>query len=189
MYSHAAAAATPLLYLSDTILLLNALATQTFRARLVALVACETARGKLEAGEGVMSWSRGFAAAGVPSVLANLWSVDERATVTIYAAFYRFLYEGYPKDVALQRAKLEYLKNHAAATPFYWAAAALIGNSDAVVVPRTPALYYWVYIALGLAVFVAAGAGFFIRRRRVGMKRVGISSERLTFTLSLATFV
>ena len=101
-------------------------------ADLVVLSACETAAGILKTGEGVMSLSRGFAWAGVPSTVTSLWKVNEEATAKIMVSFYENLRQNYPKDVALKQAKMTYLKNNPEAAPYFWAAFILVGNTDAL---------------------------------------------------------
>ncbi|MBH8562816.1 CHAT domain-containing protein [Nostoc sp. CENA67] len=49
-------------------------------AELVVLSACETGQGKIT-GDGVIGLSRSLIAAGVPSVVVSLWSVDDKSTM------------------------------------------------------------------------------------------------------------
>ncbi len=48
------------------------------RTQLVVLAACRTSTGRIRRGEGVLSLARPFIAAGVPTVVATLWDVDDR---------------------------------------------------------------------------------------------------------------
>ena len=66
------------------------------------------------------------------SVIASLWSVQDKTTYEIMKSFYRYLDEGHAKDKAMQLAKLDYLHtnwedfHH----PFLWAGFTVIGNTE-----------------------------------------------------------
>ncbi len=99
-------------------------------AELAVLSACETALGKQEKGEGVMSLSRGFTYAGVPSLVTSLWAVNENSTSQIMQDFYKNLKKGKSKDQALRQAKLAYIEAHPDQAPYYWAGFIQIGQTD-----------------------------------------------------------
>lgn len=103
-------------------------------AELVTLSACNTAKGKLQKGEGVMSIARGFFNTGSNSVVSTLWKADDESTEKIITNFYTYLKNGASKSEALRNAKLEYLKNHSLseASPYYWSSLILIGNPDPI---------------------------------------------------------
>jgi CHAT domain-containing protein len=98
---------------------------------LVVLSGCQTARGRVLAGEGVESLARAFFFAGARSVVASLWSVSDRKTADLMASFYRHLAGGASKAEALRSAKLELVSRRD--SPRYWAPFILIGESDAAV--------------------------------------------------------
>lgn len=99
-------------------------------ADLVVLSACNTALGKWKAGEGVMSLARGFTSTGCKSILMSLWAVADQSAPTIIPDFYQHLANGEDKSSALQKAKLNYLKEADAngAHPYYWASLTLTGD-------------------------------------------------------------
>jgi CHAT domain-containing protein len=101
---------------------------------LIVLSACETALGKVQSGEGVFSFNRGFAALGIPSAVSNLWKVDNRATYKLTEFFYKYLRNGDPLDVALQKAKKDFIQQASSENqlPFYWAAPILVGQSNKI---------------------------------------------------------
>lgn len=107
---------------------------QKLAAQLAVLSACNTGTGTLTKGEGVMSISRAFAYAGVPSTVMSLWRVPDAATAQIMSSFYRGLAAGQPKDEALQAAKIDYLTSVAETPelqqPYFWAGFVLNGNLD-----------------------------------------------------------
>ena len=107
-------------------------------ADLVVLSACNTGLGKFSRGEGLIGMSRAFMYAGVPSVMASLWWVEDAATAYLMQQFYKYLKAGLPKSVALQKAKIDIMNaagkamHRAARNPFYWAPFILMGESGPV---------------------------------------------------------
>jgi CHAT domain-containing protein/predicted negative regulator of RcsB-dependent stress response len=93
------------------------------RADLVVLSACETGLGKEIRGEGIVGLTRGFMYAGVPRVIVSLWSVNDRATEELMAAFYqKLLRDKLPPAEALRQAQIAMLRNPRWSSPYYWAA-------------------------------------------------------------------
>lgn len=106
-------------------------------ADMVVLSACETAAGKLQRGEGIVSLARAFAYAGAKSLVTTLWKVDDEKTRDLMAAFYGHLWAGKAKDAALRQAKMDFLKDNeggggTALHPFFWAGLIAIGDMRAL---------------------------------------------------------
>lgn len=121
-------------------------------SRMVVLSACHGADGMPRAGEGLMSLSRSFALAGCPTVVASRWQVSDLTTRQLMNAFYQFIQKGDPVDVAMQKARLAYLSESAAARacPYYWACFQSMGDQSPA--PRTDG-YWWLWVVLaGLGV-------------------------------------
>lgn len=97
-------------------------------ADLVTLSACDTGRGKVFAGEGLLGLVRAFQYAGVRSVLASLWSVSDHSTAELMRRFNRYLKEGRSKAEALRSAQLDLLRDPAFSHPFHWAGFELNGD-------------------------------------------------------------
>jgi CHAT domain-containing protein len=96
-------------------------------ADLVVLSACQTGKGRLENGEGILGLPRSFFYAGARSTISSLWKVNDKSTSKIMPDFYRYLASGYDKARALGLAKLNMLKSRFS-HPFYWAAFVLNGD-------------------------------------------------------------
>jgi CHAT domain-containing protein/tetratricopeptide (TPR) repeat protein len=108
--------------------------------RLVVLASCNTAAGRISRTEGVESLARPFLAAGVPSVVASLWRVDDQVTADFFVRFYRHLAEGFDVPGALQATQVESLGNSVAgaADPRAWAGFEVVGGG----VRDTPSAVY-----------------------------------------------
>jgi CHAT domain-containing protein len=136
LYTHATDSGStgePTIYCSDSQLLLSDLLPEKKPVTsLIVLSACKTAGGKLYNGEGVFSFNRQFAALGIPSSVCNLWQVDNRSTYKLTELFYKYVADGLPLDLALQKAKKELSKNSENKLPYYWAASILVGQTNAV---------------------------------------------------------
>lgn len=98
------------------------------RTRLVVLSACDTARGRVARGEGVIGLVRSFLAAGVPSVVATLWAVDDRSTETLFTALHRAWTKGRPSAEALRDAQIAMISD-GRFSPADWASAIVVGQS------------------------------------------------------------
>lgn len=124
-------------------------------ADLVVLSSCNTGYGKLEKSEGVMSLSRAFAHAGVPSAIMTLWQVPDQSTSEIMVNFYQNLKEGQNKSAALRNAKKSYLENTVVPQkkhPFYWAGLVLTGNDDPITISSDG--YEWMFGMLSFALLL-----------------------------------
>lgn len=170
LYTHAAdssAIGEPVIYFADSALYLSDIITgNTMNTNFIVLSACQTGTGRLYRGEGVFSFNRAFAAVGIPSSLTNLWSVNNESTYQLTELMYKYLAQGFPKDVALQKAKLEFMKKASKerTLPYYWAAPVLVGTVDPV---NAGGGGYWKYLLGGLLI-VAMGGGMYMRKRKAG---------------------
>ncbi len=107
---------------------LEILATPT-RSRLVVMSACESARGKVSRGEGVVGLSRAFLASGAGSVVASLWAVSDESTAELMKAFYdRMLGKKQSASRALNEARLALIDHDKFSHPFYWSPFVVTGT-------------------------------------------------------------
>jgi CHAT domain-containing protein len=102
-------------------------------AELAVLSACQTARGRVGAGEGMIGISWALFVAGCPSLIVSQWKVDSARTTELMVEFHRNLLRrkgnepAMTKAEALREAALKLLHsqyNH----PAYWAGFVLIGD-------------------------------------------------------------
>src|SRR6185295_14388894 len=96
------------------------------RADLVTLSACQTGRGKVIQGEGLVGLARAFFYAGARSLTVSLWSVSDSSTPLLMLSFYRNLARSSSKADALYQSKRERVLK--GAQPYYWAPFILIGD-------------------------------------------------------------
>jgi CHAT domain-containing protein/tetratricopeptide (TPR) repeat protein len=103
-------------------------------ADLVVLSACETARGRYGAGEGVIGLTWALFVAGAPSTVVSQWKVESASARDLMLNFHRHLRATaaakakVAKAEALRQAALKMMKNPATSHPFYWAGFVLVGD-------------------------------------------------------------
>jgi CHAT domain-containing protein len=112
---------------NDGILTVSELYSMTLDADLITLSACETGLGKIANGDDVVGLTRGFLYAGSRSIVASLWSVEDKATAALMSAFYENLPK-LSKREALREAQLKTRQDFP--HPFFWAAFQLTGRAD-----------------------------------------------------------
>ena len=130
----------------DTSFFLPEIYALNLKADLVVLSACESQLGELKKGEGVMSLGRGFFYSGASSLVASLWSVNEKSTADIFSHFYKQLQNGIPKAEALRLAKLKYLeevKSDLKLGPYYWAGFIYLGKNEVIEIPTQNKKLNW----------------------------------------------
>jgi CHAT domain-containing protein len=101
------------------------------KADLAVLSACETARGRVGAGEGMIGFSWAMFIAGVPSIVVSQWKVESAGTRDLMVNFHRGLLSSKAtptKTEALRQASLKLLKNPETSHPFYWGGFVLVGD-------------------------------------------------------------
>lgn len=96
-------------------------------ADLVSLSACQTGRGQIVTGEGILGLTRAFMHAGAPRVLCSLWNVDDDATRELMVKFYELWGKGVPAAKALAASQAHVRATPKWEHPYYWAAWVLWG--------------------------------------------------------------
>jgi len=95
-------------------------------ADLVTLSACETGRGKVQPGEGLLGLAWALTAAGAKGLVVSQWQVSDDATGELMAMFYRNLAAGQNKAAALRAAAMELRARRT--HPYYWAPFLMMGS-------------------------------------------------------------
>lgn len=121
----------------DGLLMGYEIADMHLNCDLVTLSACETAQGKMMAGEGILGLPRLFLSSGANNVLMTHWKVDDKFTSKLMPKFYEFMLTKHlPKTEALKQAQLSFINANAVGNhlkyqhPVYWASFALYGMPD-----------------------------------------------------------
>jgi CHAT domain-containing protein/tetratricopeptide (TPR) repeat protein len=99
-------------------------------AELVVLSACDTARGKYAAGEGIIGFSWALFAARCRTQVVSQWKVDSAATSVLMRNFHRNVRNDRTKAAsALQKTIVSMLRTKQYRHPFYWAGFAVLGDA------------------------------------------------------------
>jgi CHAT domain-containing protein/Tfp pilus assembly protein PilF len=100
-------------------------------ADVVVLAACDTGRGQIAPGEGVIGTMWALFAAGARSMVVSQFPVESTSATELLVAFHRQLAAGRGAKAAhLRAAALEVLHTARYAHPYYWAGFILVGDSD-----------------------------------------------------------
>lgn len=104
-------------------------------ADLVVLSACETARGRVSAGEGVIGLTWALFVAGSPRTVVSQWKVESASTTELMVEFHRQLKTRMrnPKSSlgaaqSLRVAALKMLRGEKYRHPFWWAGFVVVGD-------------------------------------------------------------
>src|SRR5262249_50231230 len=102
-------------------------------ADMVVLSACDTARGSIKRGEGVVGMSWAFLVAGTRTAVVSQWKVNSASTAQLMVQFYQHLLDADPKvkttkSQALRKAALDLSKEPLYRHPYYWASFIVIGD-------------------------------------------------------------
>jgi CHAT domain-containing protein/Tfp pilus assembly protein PilF len=133
------------------------------KAKMVVLSSCNTGTGLLYSGEGILSLARGFIYSGSESVVMSMWEIEDKSGTEIVEMFYKYLKKGYPKSVALKKARIAFLENadQLRSHPYFWAALVVYGDNSP--------LYYSSRLKIAIITIIAFllfSAGFYFWKRK-----------------------
>ena len=102
-------------------------------ADLAVLSACQTARGEISPGEGLIGMSWAFFIAGASTTVVSQWQVDSASTARLMVDFHRELQGANNKPAvskaeALRRAALKLMSDPKYRHPFFWSGFVVVGN-------------------------------------------------------------
>jgi hypothetical protein len=111
-----------------------------------------------------MSFARAFLYAGCPSTINTLWKADDHSTAEIFKSFYGYLKAGNSKSKALQKAKLDFIRNNPIKRdPAYWSHIVLTGDPSSLFTRKQPPIW--------LAFVAGSGIILLILRKKVAKSR------------------
>jgi CHAT domain-containing protein len=92
------------------------------------LSACDSARGRIGAGEGLIGIAWALFVAGVPTTVASQWAVPSNSTAKLMVALHKNVVGGFPggklsRAEAWRRAALGMIGTK----PYYWAGFVVVG--------------------------------------------------------------
>lgn len=103
------------------------------RASLAVLSACETGRGAVHPGEGLVGMSWALFVAGCPSTVVTQWKIPSAASADLIVDFYRRWLDhtagAFAKAKALRAARLGLIATTGRRHPLYWSAFVLVGSA------------------------------------------------------------
>lgn len=104
-------------------------------ADLVILSACETGRGQVRAGEGIIGLPWAIFVAGCPTAIVSQWSVEARSTSQLMFSLHQEFNrpdKHVSKSEAMRRAALSLINssNKDLSHPFYWAGFVVMGKAN-----------------------------------------------------------
>jgi CHAT domain-containing protein/Tfp pilus assembly protein PilF len=137
MYSHVLLSQAPGKSEEDGLLEAWEMMNLDLNADLVVLAACETARGRAGAGEGVIGMSWALFVAGCPRTVVSQWKVEASSTTALMVEFHKKFkprYSGSQLAVstaeAMRQAALKVMKKPEYVHPFYWGGFVVVGDGN-----------------------------------------------------------
>jgi CHAT domain-containing protein len=132
MYSHLVLAKDETNPLEDGLLEAWELKDLDLHADMLVLSACDTARGRISAGEGIIGMTWAAFIAGVPTTVASQWKVESSSTTELMLEFHRQLLgkQKISKAEALRRASLKLMKMPKYRHPSFWAGFIIVGDAS-----------------------------------------------------------
>lgn len=129
---------------------------QIIDCEMVTLSSCNSAKGEIEEGIGVVSLANAFYYAGVPSTVSSLWSAQDKSSSKIMVDFYANIKLGLSKSESLQRAKIDYLQDadKIKSQPFFWANYVVYGNDEPLYEMEGGTVWWKYLVGIGLTIIL-----------------------------------
>jgi CHAT domain-containing protein/Tfp pilus assembly protein PilF len=131
LYSHLVMSSDPHSPRDDGLLEAWEIMRMKLAAEVVVLAACDTGRGRIAPGEGVIGMMWALFAAGARSMVVSQFRIESKSATAMLVAFHRRLAaDRGSKSAQLRAAAIELLRTPRFAHPYYWAGFILVGDSD-----------------------------------------------------------
>lgn len=137
MYSHVMLSQTPGKNDEDGLLEAWEIMNLELKADLVVLSACETARGRVGAGEGVIGLTWAFFVAGCPTTVVSQWKVESSSTTELMVEFHKRFKTQFDKSrsatstaESLREAALKLMRDKEYRHPFFWGGFVVVGDGS-----------------------------------------------------------
>lgn len=146
------------------------------KCQLAVLSSCNTGKGKMLRGEGVMSLARAFIYAGCQGIIMSLWEVEDKTSVGLMGYFYKFLWNGKAKSDALRMSKIKYLDeaDPLMAHPYFWGGFVFIGDDHPIVYPVIKRIVTMLSALLFASILLAFGV---YQRKKYRLKISSLSEK------------
>jgi CHAT domain-containing protein/Tfp pilus assembly protein PilF len=135
MYSNLVLSQTPGKSTEDGLLEAWEIMDLDLKADLAVLSACETGRGRIGGGEGVIGLAWAFFVAGCPATVVSKWDVESASTTEFMLEFYTSLKSrmdnpksGTTRAEDLRQAALKLIHTKTYHHPFYWGGFVIVGD-------------------------------------------------------------
>ncbi len=141
--------------------------SKTLNCEMVTLSSCNSAKGEIEEGIGVVSLANAFYFAGVPATVSSLWSAQDKSSSEIMIDFYTNLKLGFNKSQSLQRAKINYFKraDKIKKQPFFWANYVVYGDDSPLFEKSNSTSWIKYLIGFGSVVLLLVVVWFYPKKR------------------------
>lgn len=112
----------------DGYLTIDEIMNLDWNAKLVVLSACQTGKGKIRRGEGVVGLTRAVMHAGTSAAIVSLWNVSDEGTKELMIRLFKnIVQKKMLKEEALRQAKIEMLGTKFS-NPFFWSSFIMYGE-------------------------------------------------------------
>ncbi len=115
----------------ERLLLATQISSMRIPVNTVVLSGCETASGKLDPGEGMLSVSRAFIEAGATNVVGSTRKVQDDSSSLLMGYMYEHLRKGVSLAISLQKAQTNFITQHPEfMDPYFWSGYQLMGAGN-----------------------------------------------------------